>query len=155
MKTTFMTLVMLFTLTATMAQQRVKERDVLGSWELKVDIQQAIKEETKNMSLFEGMMARAFSGLAEEVMEEIDITFEFQKNHVAYLTVHSDLEEDETKVEKLYWTINDKGQLIIEDIENDNVKFDNDGFWMRSKDRLVAIDENGTTEHLAWMERVK
>ncbi len=146
---------MLFTLTATFAQSKVKEKDVLGTWELKVDIQQAIKEETKNMSLFEGMMARAFSGMAEEVMEEIDITFEFQKNNVAYLTVHTDLDEDETEVEKLYWEINERGQLIIDDIENDNVQVNNDGYWMRSKDRLVAVHEDGSTEHLAWMERVR
>ncbi|TRZ47455.1 hypothetical protein D3A96_01735 [Robertkochia marina] len=150
-----MTFLMLLTLTATMAQQRVKERDVLGTWELKVDIQQAIKEETKNMNLFEGMMARAFSGMAEEVMEEIDITFDFRKNNVLYLTVHTDLGEDETDVEELYWEINKHGQLIIEDIDNDNVQVNNDGYWMKSEGRLVAIDKDGSLEPLAWMQRVK
>lgn len=155
MRTTFMTFIMLFVLAASFAQSRVKERDVLGTWALKVDIQQAIKEESKDMSLFEGMMARAFSGMAERVMEDIDITFEFQKNNVAYLTVHTDLDEDETETEKLYWEINERGQLIIDDIDNDNVQIDNDGYWMRSKDRLVAVDEDGSKECLAWMERVR
>lgn len=155
MKPTVISILMFFLAATGFAQERVSEREVLGTWKLNVDIREAIDQESEEMGFFEGMMAKAFSGMAADIMDEIDITFDFRKNNVLYLTVHTDFDEDETETEELYWEINDKGQLFIEDIDNNEVQIDNDGYWMKSDGKLVAIDKDGSTEHLAWMERTK
>lgn len=155
MKPTVISILMFFLAATGFAQERVSEREVLGTWKLNVDIREAIDQESEEMGFFEGMMAKAFSGMAADIMDEIDITFDFRKNNVLYLTVHTDFDEDETETEELYWEINDKGQLFIEDIDNNEVQIDNDGYWMKSGGKLVAIDKDGSKEHLAWMERTK
>ena len=154
MKPTVISILMFFLAVAGFAQERVTEREVLGTWKLNVDIREAVKEEAEEMSFFEGMMARAFSGMAADIMDEIDITFDFRKNNVLYLTVHTDFDEDETETEELYWEIK-KGQLYIEDIDNDEVQFENDGYWILSEGRLVAVKKNGLSEGVAWMERTR
>ncbi|WP_224488104.1 hypothetical protein [Robertkochia flava] len=155
MKTTIMTMAMLLFATVIFAQERVKEKDVLGTWKFKIDIRDAVKEEAKDMGFFEGMMAKAVSGMVEDIMEEIDITFDFQKNNVVYLTVVNDIEERETETEKLHWEIDEDGSIRIDDIDNDNVQIQNDGYWVLADGKLIAYEKDGTIEKNAWMERVK
>ncbi len=145
----------MFLATGLYAQGSFSERDVYGVYEFKIDIKGAIEEEAEEMNFFERMVARSVSGLVETALEEVHITFDFRKNNVAYLTVVNDLDDEETETEELYWEINDNGQIEIDDIENENVQMENDGYWVLSEDRLISVDEHGKIEPRAWMQRVK
>ena len=155
MKATIMTMAMLLFATVILAQGRAKEKDVLGTWKLNIDIKEAIDEESEDMSFFEGMMAKAVSGMVEDIMDEIHITFDFRRNNVAYLTVVTDLDEKETETEELHWQMDKDGRIFIDDIDNDNVQIQNDGYWVLSNGKLMAYEKDGTREKNAWMERAR
>ena len=90
-------------------------------------------------SAFERIAMSAVDGF----MDEINIQFEFQKNHVLIVDVNA-FGEDEDQ-EKSTWSINDKGQLWLGD--TDSFETDNDTVFMREGDRLVAFEmEKGRLE---------
>ena len=155
MKTTFMTMAMLLFATVIFAQGRAKEKDVLGTWKFHINIDQAVDEEAEDMGFFEGVMAKAVTGMVQDIMDEIDITFDFKKNNVLYLTVVTDIDEEETEVEELYWEIDKEGRIFIEDIDNDNVQVQNDGYWVLADGKLMAHEKDGSVEKNAWMERAR
>lgn len=150
-----MTLAVLFISAATFAQQKVKPNKIIGTWEMHIDIKEAIEEESEDMNLFEGAIAAGVAEMVEEIMDEIHITFEFKRNNLALLTVITDLEEKESEVEELRWEIDDQGRLFIDDVDNDKVQVNNDGYWMLSEGKLIAFEKDGTTENNVWMEKAR
>ncbi|MBL7471442.1 hypothetical protein [Robertkochia sediminum] len=154
MKTIVMTLMALFMASSMVAQQRIKEKDVLGTWKFKLDLKEAIDEESEDMGFFEGMIAKAVSGMAQDIVNEMDITFNFKRDHVVLLTINN-IEEDKEEIEELTWQINDRGYVVIDDIDNDNVQVNNDGYWIVQGDKLIAYDDDGSEETKVWMERAR
>jgi len=133
-KSLLIVLVMIFGVSATQAQSRVKAKDIEGTkWQMVFDL----KKEAD--SAFERIAMSAVDGF----MDEINIQFEFQKNHVLIVDVNA-FGEDEDQ-EKSTWSINDKGQLWLGD--TDSFETDNDTVFMREGDRLVAFEmEKGRLE---------
>jgi len=133
-KSLLIVLVMIFGVSATQAQSRVKAKDIEGTkWQMVFDL----KKEAD--SAFERIAMSAVDGF----MDEINIQFEFQKNHVLIVDVNA-FGEDEDQ-EKSTLSINDKGQLWLGD--TDSFETDNDTVFMREGDRLVAFEmEKGRLE---------
>ena len=146
----YFTLILALVFSLGMAQSPIKERKLMGQWELKIDIEKAIEEEAKEMNLFEKMVAGAVSGFVDEALSSIQMVFEFQSNDRVKLTVIGG--DDAPTIEDLRYTLIE-GKLYIEDFDSDNAKLDFDGYWMWQDDRLVNFDKDGTLNKNVYMIR--
>jgi len=132
---------------------KTKEKDVLGKWTLQIQLKEQLKDASKDLNLFEKIVIGSVSGLVESVMEEIEITFEFKKNQVLLLHVEVALDEKQTEIEQLTWHMDADGKIFIDDVQNDRVKIDTDGYWKLMAGKLVAYDENDELEKNVFMTR--
>lgn len=146
----YFSLILSLVLTLGMAQSPIKERKLLGQWELKIDIEKAIEEEAKEMNLFEKMVASAVSGFVDQALSSIQMVFEFQSNDRVKLTVIGG--DDAPTIEELRYSLIE-GKLYIEDFDSDNTQVDFDGYWMWQDDRLVNFDKDGTLNKNVYMIR--
>ena len=146
----YFTLILALVFSLGMAQSPIKERKLMGQWELKIDIEKAIEEEAKEMNLFEKMVAGAVSGFVDEALSSIQMVFEFQSNDRVKLTVIAG--DDAPTIEDLRYTLIE-GKLYIEDFDSDNAKLDFDGYWMWQDDRLVNFDKDGAMNKKVYMIR--
>ena len=87
------------------------------------------------------------------IINEVRVTFNFQKNNELILTIVSPIEDTETEVENLKWNLNSKNQLIIEDIDNDHVQLQNEGFWLLKNGVLINFDEQGDFQEHVYLVR--
>ena len=149
MKTLF-TLALSLVFVFSFAQDPIKERKLIGQWELKVDIEKAIEEESKDMNLFERMVAGVVSGFVDQALSSIQMIFEFQANDRLKLTVIGG--DDAPEIEDLRYTLVD-GKLYIEDFESENAQLDFDGYWMWQDDQLINFDKDGSVNKNVYMIR--
>ena len=126
------------------SQEKVSEKKLLGLWELKMDIKSTIEEESEDKDFFEKIMLKTVSGFVQNVMEEMEIRFEFKKQGVLYVSAAIDNEKEEKEV--LSWKINRKGQLLIEDLKTQKISLKSDGIWTFYKGSLHQIDSDGKIE---------
>lgn len=130
---------MLVLMLAANAQTRkVKEKDLKGTWKLVIDIdkEDIVDEMDEDDNVFARILVKSVVGFVDDILEEIDIWFEFQPNNELKITVNALGEEE---VEYTEWRINNKGQLIIED--TDSFESD-DEYWLFEGDVLVAFDKD-------------
>lgn len=146
----YFTLILALVFSLGMAQSPIKERKLMGQWELKIDIEKAIEEEAKEMNLFEKMVAGAVSGFVDEALSSIQMVFEFQSNDRVKLTVIGG--DDAPTIEELRYTLIE-GKLYIEDFDSDSAQVDFDGYWMWQDDRLVHFDKDGAMNKNVYMIR--
>lgn len=138
---------------ATQAQQKVTESKLIGNWKLVIDIEEELEREADDEdNPFARMMIRGVSGLVEGIMENIDIYFDFQSDGDVKILVEA---FEENEIEYAKWYINNYGELIIEDVDNDNIQFDNDDVWMMDGNRLISIDEDGSVERNVYMTKIE
>jgi len=122
--------------------QRVEEKDVLGIWKLIIEIDEELdKEADEAETLLEEVIINAVSGLVSGVMDNIEIYFEFEKRGKVNVTVkaYGEVEEDEGN-----WYINNRGYLVIEDIDDDDDTFSisaDDDEW-KLIDGLLVSEEH-------------
>lgn len=91
--------------------------------------------------------------MVESILNEVTVTFDFQKNNELVLTIAITIEDTETEVENLKWNLNSKNQLIIEDIDNDQVQLQNEGFWLLKNGVLINFDEQGDFQEHVYLVR--
>ena len=101
------------------SQQKINPKDLYGQWKLHIDIHEAMKEAADDRSFIENVLISGVSDMVESILNEVTVTFDFQKNNELVLTIAITIEDTETEVENLKWNLNSKNQLIIEDIDND------------------------------------
>ncbi len=121
------------TAAAVQAQSKVKERDLIGEWELVIDLDEVrdeIEEEIEEENRWVASFARSISNFALDVVESIDITMDFRDNGEVKIIVEV---MGEREVEYSEWFINNDGELIIED--------DDDNRWRRNKSSRIDIDD--------------
>ena len=70
------------------SQNKLTKSDVLGKWEVKVKVKQLLKEETKDLDMFEKMAVQLASGFAEDILDTADIYILFKENKTATLTLN-------------------------------------------------------------------
>ena len=126
------------------SQEKVSERKLLGLWELKIDIKSTIEEESEDKNFFEKIMLKTVSSFVQNVMEEVEVNFEFKKQGVLYVFTIIDNEKKENEV--LSWKINRKGQLLIEDLKTEKISLKSDGVWTFHKGSLYQVDSDGKIE---------
>ena len=126
----------------TFSQNKLTKSDVIGKWQIKVNIKQLLKEETKDLDMFEKMAVQLASGLAEDILDTADIYILFKKNNTALLTLNF-LDYDEE--EEVKWSIVGD-EIVIDDslnkkinIGSENNKFLNLGFLTKNSDFSVIV----------------
>ena len=101
---------------------------------------------------FARMMIRGVSGLVEGILDNIDIYFDFQRDGEVKILVEA---FDENEIDYAKWYINRNGELIIEDLDNDKIQFDDDDVWMMDGKFLVSIEEDGTIQENVYMTKIE
>lgn len=103
--------------------QRVYEKDILGTWELVIEI---------DRSEADGVMERVMLNAVSGMLEDVDVRFEFRADN--WLAICTDVygeEEDEVGS----WHINDAGQLVLDETGDVDI---NDSVWLLERDTLRA-----------------
>ncbi len=141
MKKTILILAVLFGTFQIASAQKVKEKDIIGTWKLIIDIEEEMEEEAEDAdTMLEEVFIKAISGFVGGILDDIEIYFEFQADQDVKITVNA---YDETEIEYGKWFINRRGYLEIEDIGDDddlNIHMDDDE-W-RLVDGLLVNDDH-------------
>lgn len=130
--------VSLFAYSTTLAQ-RLRDKDVIGEWELVIDIdedriEEEIEEEGSN---FATSFASAIAGFAIDIVEDLDIVMVFHKDHTLDIVVEMWGSEE---IEEGEWYINDDGALVI--IEDDDYDGKDHDVWVKDGKNLVQLEKN-------------
>lgn len=148
--TLFTTLCLVFSLQA----QKVKEKDIIGKWQLIIDVEKEMDEEAEEADSFlEEVIIKSVSGFVSGILEDIEIYFEFESDNDVKVTIKA---YGEIERERAKWFINKRGYLEIEDWDNDSDNFNistDDDEW-RLVDGLLISDDNEDDERTVYMKRV-
>ena len=148
MKKLLLTLLVLGFCASTYAQDKVRKKDLIGQWELVIDVRDEIEEEIEEEdNWLAERFARAISNFALNIVEDIDIKMDFRENGEVKISVDV-FGVHETEYAE--WEINSMGELIITD-EDDrdrrsrrsrriHIGSDHD-VWMMDGKKLVAYDK--------------
>lgn len=110
-----------------------------------------MKEAADDRIFIENVLISGVSDMVESILNEVTVTFDFQKNNELVLTIAITIEDTETEVENLKWNLNSKNQLIIAD--NDHVQLQNEGFWLLKNGVLINFDEQGDFQEYVYLVR--
>ncbi len=132
------------------AQDKVREKDLIGEWELIIDVRDEVEDELREeRNWFAEKFARAITNFALDIVEEIEIRMDFRENGEVKIMVDA---FGTRETEYADWEINSKGELIIEDDWRDrrnrrsrskrgiNVDSDHDVWMMEGNKKLIAFD---------------
>ena len=146
----------LFLCSAALVPGKTKEKDILGKWKLHLDISEKIKEETQDEEGFGKALARGIGSLVDEMVSEIDITFEFKKNNVLKVTQSNDWDdEDEMEIEEYTWKIDKKGRIKTISLKNEHLSVDNNDGWILKNKKLIPVDKDNDVQDVVWLEKIK
>ena len=123
----------------TFSQNKLTKSDVIGKWEVKVKVKQLLKEETKDLDMFEKMAVQLASGFAEDVLETADIFILFKKNNKAILTLNFlDYEEEE----EFKWSIVGN-EIVIDESLNKKINIGSENNkWVLVDDIIFFKEKN-------------
>ncbi len=141
----------LFASTSGIGQQKIKEKDLLGQWKLKIEINEALDEAKEDLDDEDAILGKlvlsTISGFVGEIIENIDIYLNFQSGGKVEVTVNAFGEEE---VEYTTWYIDKSGKLFIEDTEH--LQSDKYDYWTLENGILVPSDSED--EKYVYMVRV-
>jgi hypothetical protein len=146
----FLLLTLLFV--SNIQSQDFKERDLIGEWEFKVNIKDAIKN-SKDLNRIEKLAARTFSGYIENVLEKTQMVFDFKNDNTASVTI---ITEEKTEGKNVfYWKINEEGHLLLDGIndQQDNM-FSETAYWVMENSKLVPYDKNDKINKGVYMNKI-
>jgi hypothetical protein len=139
---------------AALVPGKTKEKDIIGKWKFHLDISKAIEEETKDEDGWGAVFAKGIGHLVDEIVEEVDITFDFQKNNILVVTTDSNFDDDDRSVETYRWKINKKGYVVTTSTSKKNKSFqDSSDGWRLTNGKLIPVDEDDL-EGKVWMEKL-
>ena len=111
---------------------------LIGKWEFKIDVKDVIKN-SKELSAFEKIAARTFSGLIEKTLEKTQIIFDFKNDNTASITI---IRKEKTESKNIFnWKLNKKGHLLLDSIsDQQDIEFGDTAYWVFDDDKLVPYD---------------
>ena len=117
------------------------EDNLIGKWEFKIDIKDVIKN-SDELTGFEKLAARTFSGVIEKALEKTQILFDFKGNKTAAIEVVT-AERSESRV-VFNWEIDEKSNLILDEItDQSDVRLGDTAYWSFNDDKLIPYDSKG------------
>ncbi len=132
-------LVFLVVFSISSSQNQIKKSEVVGKWEVEVKVKKLLKEETKNLDMFEKIAVELASGLAEDIIDSANIYVIFRKNNTALLTV--DFLEYEEK-EEIQWSIVEN-EILIDDSLNKKINIGSENNkWILKNGIIFLKDKN-------------
>ena len=141
---------------ATLVSNKTKEKDIIGKWELHLNLSEAIEKETEDEEGIGAAIAEGIVKMVDEIIDEIDITFDFQKNNVLKITHNSDFYgKEKGSIETHHWKIDKKGRVITSSSHNKKISINDNEGWILKKGKLVPVNHDGDIEGKVWMERIK
>ncbi|MEM7552175.1 MAG: hypothetical protein AAF363_20995 [Bacteroidota bacterium] len=142
MKHIILSILLLVSTTILQAQDEVSAKQLNGMWKLVIKIDEEDKQDVEDEIEDEHPLIQSFvkavTGFAFDVVEEIDVRFEFEKDGtlISYTSFWGD--ED---YEKSEWTINKYGGLVFD--TNVKVTDWDEQAWYFVDDILVPCDQKG------------
>ena len=129
------------------------ESSIIGEWEFKLDIKDVIKN-SDELSGFEKLAARTFSGVIQKALDDTEILIDFKKNNTAAIVITRD-EKTESKV-VFNWEIDDNGYLILDETDEQNeIQLGDTAYWVFDDDKLVPYDLKSTINEGIILIKVK
>jgi hypothetical protein len=112
---------------------------LIGKWEFKIDVKDVIKN-SKELSAFEKIAARTFSGLIEKTLEKTQIIFDFKNDNTASITI---IRKEKTESKNIFnWKLNKEGHLLLDSIsDQQDIEFGDTAYWVFEDDKLVPYDK--------------
>ena len=121
------------------SQNKLTKSDIIGKWEVNVKVKQLLKEETKDLDMFEKMTVQLASGFAEDILDNADIYILFKKNNTATLTLNF-LDYDEE--EEVKWSIVGD-EIVIDDSLNKKINLGSENNkWVLVDDIIFFKEKN-------------
>ena len=129
------------------------ESGLIGEWEFKLDIKDVIKN-SDELTGFEKLAARTFSGVIEKALDKTKILFDFKKDNTAAITV---ITSEKTQSRVIFsWEINDNGYLVLEEIsEQSEVRLGDTAYWKFDNDKLIPYDSKSNINEGILLIKVK
>ena len=151
MKNIFLILSFLFI--STIQSQETYRNYLIGQWEFIVDVKDVIKN-SDELSGFEKLAARTFSGVIQKALDDTEILIDFKKNNTAAIVITRD-EKTESKV-VFNWEIDDNGYLILDETDEQNeIQLGDTAYWVFDDDKLVPYDLKSTINEGIILIKVK
>tara|TARA_S200000501_G_scaffold138967_1_gene131358 strand:+ start:812 stop:1261 length:450 start_codon:yes stop_codon:yes gene_type:complete len=142
---------LIFTVSISFSQNSIKQSDILGQWEIKIKVKQLLKEEIKELDMFEKMAAELASGFAEDILNSADMYIEFKRDDIAILTFDFlDFQEEEEIKWKL---IND--EILIDDSLNKKINLGSENnVWVLKNDMIFLKEKNRALNKAVFLRKI-
>lgn len=150
MKKLVATLFLVAIVVSVQAQSKVREKDILGEWDLVIDLDEVKDEIDEELDDEDFWLARSFargiSDFAIGIVESINISFDFREDGEVKIRINV---FGERETEYADWYINRDGELIIEDDhrrrrsrKNFSMSYSDDrDVWMLKNGKLQAYEK--------------
>jgi hypothetical protein len=131
-------LILSFLTIAISHSQENLESNLIGEWEFKLDIKDVIKN-SDELTGFEKLAARTFSGVIEKALDKTKILFDFKKDNTAAITV---ITSERTQSRVVFsWEINENGYLVLDEIyDQSEIRLGDTVYWSFSDDKLIPYN---------------
>jgi len=134
------------------SQDNIAE-NLIGKWEFKIDIKDVIKN-SNDLTGFEKLAARTFSGAIEKALDKTKILFDFKKDKTAAIIVITG-ERTESRV-VFGWEIDGEGYLILDEIpDQTEVRLGDTAYWKFSDDKLIPYNSKAKINEGIVLKKVK
>ena len=129
------------------------ESSLIGKWEFKLDIKDVIKN-SDELTGFEKLAARTFSGVIEKALDKTQILFDFKKDKTAAIIV---ITSEKTEIRVVYnWKIDEKGNLILDEIsDQSDVQLGDTAYWSLNDDKLIPYDSKANINQGILLIKIK
>jgi hypothetical protein len=133
-----------------MAQSSLKEKEILGTWKLKIDLKEEFDKEKDKENALANAILDGISGFMDTLFDAIDIQFTFKKYGDVEIRTNTSLNKKET-VEEGTWEISEDGYLHIYGMKDSKVNFDKSEGWVLKKDRLYLQSKKDRAENVVYL----
>ena len=129
---------LIFIVSITFSQNEIKHSDIIGEWEIKIKVKQLLKEEIKELDMFEKMAA--------------DMYIEFKTNDIAVLTFDFlDYQEEE----EIKWKLIDD-EILIDDSLNKKINLGSENnVWILENDMIFLKEKNQALNKAVFLKKIR
>ena len=129
------------------------ENSLIGKWEFELNIKDVIKN-SDELTGFEKLAARTFSGVIEKALDKTQILFDFKKDKTAAIIV---ITSEKTEIRVVYnWKIDEKGNLILDEIsDQSDVQLGDTAYWSLNDDKLIPYDSKANINQGILLIKIK
>ena len=142
---------LIFTVSISFSQNSIKQSDILGQWEIKIKVKQLLKEEIKELDMFEKMAAELASGFAEDILNSADMYIEFKRDNIAVLTFDFlDFQEEE----EIKWELIED-EILIDDSLNKKINLGSENnVWVLENDMIFLKEKNRALNKAVFLRKI-